>query len=94
MTTTHELLDAVRTQPDLSAGLCVGEHELWGAPDDPDLTDRAIALCLECPVYGVCAEWAATLPAGAVHGVLAGQPREWLSPNKKWRRGRTPGVAV
>ncbi|WP_374023912.1 WhiB family transcriptional regulator [Mycobacterium sp. HNNTM2301] len=88
MTTASELIADVRAQPDLSAGLCVGEPELWGDPEDPVLVDRAIALCTECPVLQVCAEWAGGLAEGSVHGVVGGQVRQWLSPNQRWRRGR------
>lgn len=84
--TASDLLDAVRGQPDLSRGTCVGEPEVWGDPDDPGLVDRAIELCLECPVYLACAEWANTLAPNQVSGVIAGRLFEWLSPAERWRR--------
>ncbi|OBB95917.1 WhiB family transcriptional regulator [Mycobacterium sp. 852002-40037_SCH5390672] len=88
MTTAADLMADVQAQPDLSAGLCVGDPELWSAPDDPGMTERAIALCLSCPVFQACSDWAATLPEGAVHGVVGGRVHEWLSPNQRWRRRR------
>lgn len=88
MISAADLMADLHSQPDLSRGLCVGEPELWSAPDDPGLTDRAIALCLDCPVYQVCAEWASSLPEGAIHGVVGGRVSEWLSPNQRWRRQR------
>lgn len=88
MTTARALMADLHSQPNLSRGLCVGEPELWSAPDDPGLTDRAIALCLQCPVYRECAEWAAALEPGAVHGVVGGQVHAWRSPSQRWRRQR------
>ncbi|MGV0041303.1 WhiB family transcriptional regulator [Mycobacterium colombiense] len=90
---TDELLDAIRSQPDLSAGTCVGEPEMWSSPDDPGLVDRAIELCLQCPVYQLCAEWASGLPEGCVHGVVGGQVHEWLSPAERWRRRKARAAA-
>lgn len=53
MTAVDELLAELRSQPDLSEGLCVGAPELWSAPEDRGLSDRAIELCLSCRVYDV-----------------------------------------
>lgn len=89
MTAPADLLDAIRNQPDLSRGLCVGEAELFtDAVEDPGLADVAIATCLRCPVLQACAAWGASLPEGAIHGVVGGTVHEWLSPAQRWRRRR------
>ncbi|ORB75849.1 WhiB family transcriptional regulator [Mycobacterium scrofulaceum] len=89
MTGAAEVLADLHRQPDLSAGLCVGDAESFtDAVEDPGLADACIAACLRCPVYQACADWAASLPEGHVHGVVGGTVREWLSPSERWRRRR------
>lgn len=89
MTGAADLLADVRAQPDLSTGLCVGDAESFtDAVEDPGLADACVAACLRCPVYERCRSWATTLPDGAVHGVLAGEVRQWISPKERLRRAR------
>lgn len=85
---TSDLLDTVHNAPDLPGALCVGRAELFDAVEDPGMVDAAISLCLQCPAYTACREWAASLPESAVHGVLAGRVHEWRSPSQRWRHQR------
>lgn len=88
MTATADLIDAVRSQPDLHGALCVGRAELFDVVEDPGMVDACISICLRCPAYAACRAWAASMPDNALNGVVAGQPYEWLSASQRWRRAR------
>ena len=72
MSVLDDLLDAIYAAPNLTRGLCVGQHDLFDAVDDPAAVERALGLCAECKVLTECAAWADSQPRRSLYGVIAG----------------------
>jgi Transcription factor WhiB len=72
-----DLLNAIRSAPNLERGLCIGQWDLFDQTDDPGITDLAQSLCAQCPVLARCRSWAATLDNRQLSGVVAGVVRPW-----------------
>lgn len=80
------LMSALGAAPRLTGALCRGHSATWDepappsidpAPDDTALRlEFAVSACRRCPALAACAHWAASLPPGALAGVVAGQVRE------------------
>jgi hypothetical protein len=89
------LLETVLAQsPPLPGALCRGRPDIFDATDENRRTE-AIALCQHCPELDRCRAWAAALPHNGIHGVIAGEYREWVShPSLRRQHAPTQGVAT
>ncbi|GJO31562.1 hypothetical protein NJB1507_40880 [Mycobacterium marinum] len=82
----ESLVGALGGIPLLAGALCRGHSDLWdellppNRDPDPAATalrlEFAVSACRRCPALAACAHWAASLPPGALAGVVAGQVRE------------------
>ncbi len=80
------LFGALGAIPLLPGALCKGQARTWDEPPpanrDPAPDDTAgrlefaVSACRRCPALAACAHWAASVPPGALAGVVAGQVRE------------------
>jgi hypothetical protein len=62
--------------------LCVGSPDTFTS-GHPEHIAEAVRICDICPALDRCREWSLTLRRNRIHGVIAGQYREWTpTPNR------------
>ena len=70
----------VLSAPDLSRGACRGtDQEMWFS-DDTEVQRECSAICLGCPVFSRCREWALQREEFGFHGGMSAKQRA------DWRR--------
>jgi hypothetical protein len=78
MTHPHALFAALRGIPKLPDAACRGRSDLFDGATEEDIAE-ATAVCSRCPELNACKRWADMLPHNGIHGVIAGEYREWVS---------------
>jgi len=80
---------ALRGTPKLPGALCRQRSELFDGDRDQDAREAA-ELCGDCPAREPCGSWADSLRHNQMHGVIAGQRRQWVShPSVRRPKSRT-----
>jgi hypothetical protein len=65
------LAEVLRGTPKLPGALCVKVPTIMDGTDDETIA-LALKVCSRCPCRQRCAAWAASLPVGALTGVVGG----------------------
>lgn len=83
------LSEMLRGSPRLPNAACREHPELFDAVDDPAAVEAASALCETCcRDFDRRRAWADALPPNAIHGVIAGEHRDWPEPASRGRPQR------